>query len=389
LSYPRVALVHDRLNVMAGSEKVLKALHELFPDAPIFTAVSDPKLIDKYFPGARVNVSFLQKFPFVTKHHQKFLPLFMMAFEQFDLSAFDLIISSSHCAAKSVITKPNACHICYCHSPMRYAWDLYNEYSRHQGRLTRTLWGAMANYVRVWDYSSAARVDYFVANSSYIARRIRKCYGRDSAVIHPPVAIEKFHRSHAVDDYYLIVSRFASYKGVDLAIEAFNRIQRRLVLIGAGEQESYLRRIAGPTIEFKGRLSDKEMAEHMSRSKGLIHAAEEDFGINMVESLASGRPVIAYGVGGSKDIIEPGVNGVLFGELSVDSLIDAVRKCDSANWDTDDIRQSSLKFSTERFKEEISSLIEWARNDFDREKPYASSWKYQSTTDKSLEGLQI
>lgn len=339
-------------------------MHGLYPDAPIFTAVADPELVQRYLPDAEIHTSFLQRYPLVAKHHQKFLPLYMLAFEQFDLSEFDLVISSSHCAAKSIITKPDTCHICYCHSPMRYAWDMQHAYSKHQGRLTRSLWALASNYVRVWDASTASRVDYFIANSSYIARRIRKCYGREAAVIHPPVDVDRFHTAPEIGDYYLTVSRFAPYKRIDLIIAAFTRIGTRLMVIGDGEQEGHLRRISGPSIEFKGRVSDGDVVEFFARCKGSVHAAEEDFGINMVESLASGRPVVAYGVGGSADIIEPGLNGVLFRRPSVEGLVEALKECDSRQWDSQLVRQTSLRFSEPRFRQELASFVEWARVDF-------------------------
>jgi len=358
LSKLNVALIHERLNVLAGAEKVLCAIHELFPDAPVYTALSDEKLVQKYLPNTRIYNSFLQKIPLIAKHHQKFLPLYMLAFEQFDLSEYDLVISSSHCAAKSVITKPSTFHICYCQSPMRYAWDMQHEYSKSQNKFTRSAWAVASNYVRVWDVSTATRVDHFVANSKYIAKRIMKFYRRPASVIYPPVDIERFHVSPKVDDYYLVVSRFAPYKRIDLVIEAFNQLGRRLVIIGDGEQRNHLKRIAGPNIEFKGYASDEEVAEYMSCCKAFIHAAEEDFGINMVEAIASGRPVIAYGVGGAADIIQDSFNGVLFPKPTVDSLIEAVKRCDSVDWNPTKINESSHRFSAQTFKSDLLALVE-------------------------------
>ena len=368
----RTAIIHERLNVLAGSEKVVLALHDLFPDAPVFTAFADKKLVSKHLPNTRIETSFLQKLPFVAKHHQKLLPLCMLAFEQFDLSDYDLVVSSCHCAAKAVITKPNACHISYCYSPMRYAWDLQHDYLRHQNKLVRTAWSAMANYVRMWDLATAYRVDYFIAISQYIARRIRKFYGRESVVIHPPVDVHKFYVSPSVDDYYLIVSRFAPYKRVDLVVEAFNRLGWRLVVIGDGEQEAYLRRIAGPNIEFKGHVSDNEVVEYFAHCKGSVHAAEEDFGINMVESHAAGRPVVAYSVGGSRDIIDPDINGVLFEKATVEDLVAALRECNAREWDPHAIRQSSLRFDTERFKREFALFVDWALHEYNNDAPGSS-----------------
>ncbi len=364
VSAPRTALVHERLNVLAGSEKVLFTMHGMFPAAPVYTAMADQGLLDAHLPDADVRTSFLQKVPLVAKHHQKFLPLYMLAFEQFDLSEYDLVISSSHCAAKAVITKPHACHICYCYSPMRYAWDLQHQYARFQGRLIRAAWAPLSTYVRMWDLATAFRVDHFIAISQYIARRIQKFYGRTpAAVIYPPVEVERFSPSTGVDDYYLVVSRFAPYKRVDLVVEAFNRLGRRLVVVGGGEQESYLRKIAGPSIEFKTGVSDDELVRWLAGARGLIHAAEEDFGINMVESLASGRPVVAYGVGGAAEIVDHGNTGVLFREPTVESLIRAVNECEAMTWDSSSIRRSSLRFSTDVFKQQLASVVEWALGD--------------------------
>jgi glycosyltransferase involved in cell wall biosynthesis len=361
------AIIHERLNVLAGSEKVVLAMHDLFPDAPIYTAIANDDLVSRYLPDTEIKTSFLQKFPIIAKHHQKFLPLYMLAFEQFDLSEYDLIISSSHCAAKSVITKPNACHICYCYSPMRYAWDLQHDYARHQGRLVRALWSGVANYVRMWDLSTAYRVDYFIAISKYIARRIRKFYGKESVVICPPVDVDKFHVASSVDDYYLVASRFTPYKRVDLVVEAFNQLGWRLVVVGGGEQEKYLKSIAGPNIEIKDHVLDAELVDLFAHCKGFVHAAEEDFGINMVEAQASGRPVVAYGVGGSRDIVNPDMSGVFFQKPTVGHLVDALRECEAREWDPQAIRRSSLRFSTERFNREFALFVDWAMDDFDRQ----------------------
>ena len=248
---------------------------------------------------------------------------------------------------------------------MRYAWDMQHTYTKFQNRALRAVWAMLSNYVRIWDLSTAFRVDYFVAISRHIARRIQKFYGKPAAaVIYPPVDIDRFAVSSSIDDYYLVVSRFAPYKRVDLIIQAFNRLGRRLVVIGDGEQDTYLERIAGRNIEFKGHVSDDELVEYLAHCKALVHSAEEDFGINMVESLASGRPVVAYGVGGAAEIVDPDVSGVLFPEATEDSLLSALRECESRTWDPEAIRTSSLRFSTARFEQEFGQFVEWALNDF-------------------------
>lgn len=370
MSELKIALVHEWIKNIAGSEKVLLTLHDLYPGAPIYTAMADKGLVSTHLPNTEIHTSFLQNWPLVAKHHQKFLPLYMLAFEKFDMSEYDLVISSSHCASKAIITKPDACHICYCYSPMRYAWDLQHSYSQFQNKAVQGIWSVLANYVRIWDMATAHRVDYFIAISKYIARRIQKFYGKPSAVIYPPVDIDRFHVAPSTDDYYLVVCRFAPYKRVDLIVEAFNRLGWRLVVIGDGQQEAYLKKIAGPNIEFLGNASDNEVVERMAHCKALIHAAEEDFGINMVESLASGRPVIAYKVGGAADIVRPGVNGVLFSQPTEESLISALRECESLAWDSETIRETSLRFGIERFQREIASFAEWALDDFNRAKEF-------------------
>jgi glycosyltransferase involved in cell wall biosynthesis len=241
---------------------------------------------------------------------------------------------------------------------MRYAWDMQHEYTKYQGKLVRNVWALMANYVRMWDLSTAFRVDYFVANSKHVARRIKKYYGKDAAVIYPPVDIDRFKPSDTVEDYYVVLSRFAPYKRVDVVIEAFNRLGMRLLVIGTGEQESELKKLAGKNIEFLGHVPDEGVAEYLSRARGSVIAAEEDFGITTVEGIAAGRPVVAYGVGGSTEIIEDGVNGVLFDEPTPDSLAEAVRRAEAASWDAGAIRETSLRFGADVFRREMKSFVE-------------------------------
>ncbi len=356
----KTALVHERLNVLAGSEKVLFAVHDIFPEAPVYTAISDSALTNAHLPGVDIHTSFLQKLPLVAKHHQKFLPLYMLAFEQFDLTGYDLVISSSHCAAKAVITRPSACHVCYCHSPMRYAWDMQHAYTKYQGRLVRGAWAMMSNYVRLWDLGTSFRVDRFVANSAHVARRIRKYYGKPAEVIYPPVDIDRFTVSSKVDDYYVVLSRFAPYKRVDMVIKAFNRLGIRLLVIGSGEQESELKKLAGKNIEFLGHVPDAGVAQYLSRARGSVIAAEEDFGITTVEGIAAGRPVVAYGVGGSAEIITDGENGVLFHEPTVESLVEAVGRCESLSWNPEAIKRTSERFGADVFRREMKCFVERA-----------------------------
>ena len=304
----RVAIVHYWLVSMRGGEKVVEALCDMYPDADIFTLVCDHDKISNKLRGHRIFTSFLQRIPGAKKRYQSMLPLMPFALEGFDLSGYDLILSSESGPAKGIIPPPQAVHICYCHSPMRYIWDHYHLYRRNVGFVARMMMPLVAPLMRAWDANSSLRVDHFVANSHHVASRIAKYYRRSSVVLHPPVAVAEFAPVASVDDFYLCAGQIVPYKRIDLAVRTFTKLQRNLVVVGDGDSQDIaaLKRIAGPTIRFTGPASFSELKDYLARCRALIFPGEEDFGIVPVEAMASGRPVIAYGRGGALDTIVPG-----------------------------------------------------------------------------------
>ena len=323
----KVALAHDYLNQMGGAERVVLALHEMFPDAPLYTSIYDPQRVDTAFQSIDIRTSFMQKFPLVKKHHQPFLPFYPFAIEQLDLRGYDLVLSSSSAFAKGIITRPETMHICYCHTPMRWCWN-YDEYveREHLGKISRAFLPFFISGLRVWDQTSSMRVDHFIANSPVVADRIRKYYRRNAVVIPPPVEVSRFTFDPTIrtEDFFLIVSRLMPYKRIDLAIEACNQLQLPLVIIGSGRDENRLKHLAGPTIRFMGRLSDQEVLHYYAHCRALILPGEEDFGITPLEAQASGRPVIAYAAGGSLASIIDNVTGTFFYKQTVESLIEVL-----------------------------------------------------------------
>ena len=366
LSRLRVAVVQFWLSGYGGSEKVLEAIGEIFPQADYYALVIANGAVPPGLQGRRWTTSFVDRIPGVKRWHRYFLPLYPFALEQFDLSGYDLVISSESGPAKGVITPPGSCHICYCHTPMRYLWDMYHEYRKTMNPLARAVFSATAHYARQWDVSTAARVDHFVANSEYVAARIRKYYRRPSTVIHPPVDVSKGYIAAGTDDCYLVVSRLVPYKRVDLAIEACNRLGRRLRVVGTGPEYKRLRKLAGPTIEFLGRLDEESLREAYARCRALLFPAEEDFGIVPVEAQSFGRPVIAYGQGGARETViglRPGANaetasGIFFPEQTADALGKAIVAYEKAetSFCPQFIRMHSQSFSKERFKEEFANF---------------------------------
>ncbi len=357
----KVALVHDYLNQMGGAERVVLAFHEIFPDAPIYTSIYDPKRVDAAFREMDIRTSFMQKLPLVKKHHQPFLPFYPFAMERLDLRGYDLVLSSSSAFGKGVITRPETMHICYCHTPMRWCWN-YDEYVEREqlGRISRSILPFLITGLRVWDQASAMRVDHFIANSPVVAERIQKYYRRDAVVIPPPVDVSRFafEPERQPQDYFLIVSRFMPYKHIDLAIEACNRLQLPLVIIGSGRDEKRLKSIAGPTIHFMGRLSDAEVLHYYTHCRALILPGEEDFGITPLEAQASGRPVIAYGAGGALASVIDEVTGTFFHEQTVESLAAALASFDERKYDPQTIRNHALEFDVTRFYRRILQFIE-------------------------------
>ncbi|GHO43131.1 glycosyltransferase [Ktedonospora formicarum] len=357
----KVALVHDYLNQMGGAERVVLALHELFPDAPIYTSIYDPDRVDPAFRKIDVRTSFMQKLPMVTKHHQPYLPFYPFAMEKLDLRGFDLVLSSSSAFGKGVITRPETTHICYCHTPMRWCWN-YEEYVEREqlGKIARTVLPFMITGLRVWDQMSAMRVDHFIANSPVIAERIRKYYRRESIFIPPPVDASRFPFDPNIQagEYFLILSRLVPYKRIDLAIEACNRLRLPLVVIGGGRDEEILKRMAGPTIQFLGHLPDHEVVRYVTHCRAFLFPGEEDFGITPLEVQAAGRPVVAYGAGGALSTVIEGVTGAFFREQTVESLTEVLAKFDARAYNPLAIRNHALEFDTPRFQRRILQFIE-------------------------------
>ncbi len=354
----KAAIVHDYLVQMGGAEKVVEVLRDMFPSAPVYTSLYDPSAMPESYRSWDIRTSFLQKLPSKRKAHRLALPLYPMAFESFDLSGYDLVISSSSAFAKGVITSPDTLHICYTHAPMRFAWDT-GKYLENEN-VPRPLGGALAlvnHYLRAWDSVASARVDQFVANSSVVARRIRKYYRSDSEIIYPPVETKRFALSRQPGSYYLIAARAAPYKRLDLAVSAFSRMGKPLKMVGGGRQMEALKAGAGPSVEFLGRVGDAELVELMANARAYVMPGAEDFGIAPVEANACGRPVIAYAAGGALDTQIDGVTGVLFDQQTVESLCAAVLRLEELDLDPGAIRESALRFDTSVFRRRLGDLI--------------------------------
>jgi glycosyltransferase involved in cell wall biosynthesis len=353
----KVAIVHYWFVGMRGGEKVVEEICRIFPQADIFTLVLDRKALSDTILMHPIKTSFLQKLG-GAKHYQKMLPLMPFALESFDLTGYDLVISSEAGPAKSIVTRPDAVHICYCHSPMRYLWDLSHQYLSNSGRLARMVMQLTFPWLRQWDLASATRVDHFIANSAFVARRIRKYYRRDSAVIHPPVSVERFSISRDVDDFYLCAGQITPYKKVEVAVEACTALGRKLVVLGSGASKQ-LKAAAGPTITFLEKVDDATMEYHFSHCKALLYPGMEDFGIVPLEAMASGRPVIAYGRGGALETVVDRKTGMFFYEQTAQSLSQAMLAFEAAEhlFDAEEIRRHAQLFSATRFRQELSNFI--------------------------------
>lgn len=361
----KVALVHDWLTNLAGAERVLIALHETFPEAPIYTSVFVPDLFEP-LDGADVRTSFLQRVPFARRKHQAFPFFRTLAFEGFDLSEYDIVISSCHAEAKGVLTSPETLHICYCYTPVRYYWGGYNRY-RAEPRfgvlnpLVRTALPLMTGYLRLWDRCAADRVDRFVATCGNVAARIEKYYRRDAQVIYPPVDVRRLPLGAGPGEYYLVVGRHVPYKRTDLAIEVFNRMGLPLVIVGEGSELNDLRRQARSNVTFLGHVSDAELSEVYARARALVFPQDEDFGITPLESMAAGRPVIAYRSGGALETVVEGETGVFFDRQEPASLETAVRSLEEAEFKPLRLRSHAMGFDVTVFRKRIEeyALREW------------------------------
>lgn len=363
----RVALVHDWLTGMRGGEKCLEVFCELFPEADLFTLVHIPGSVSPTIERHRITTSLLQHLPGSATHYRWYLPLMPTAIETFDLSPYDLVLSSSHCVAKGVIPRPDALHVAYVHTPMRYAWDLWPQYFPPTGFVARYLIPPVLNYLRTWDVAASQRVDVFVANSQFVAQRIARYYRRRATVLHPPVDTAWFTPGPQQERYYLMVTALVPYKGVEMAITAFNALQRPLKIIGSGPLAAALKARAGPSIELLGWCSNEELRQHYAACRALVFPTQEDFGIVPLEANAAGRPVIALGIGGALETVIPiapdlttAPTGVLFTPRSAEALQGAVRTfeaqetafCPSA------LRQHALQFDRQHFKARFAALME-------------------------------
>ncbi|TDG00946.1 glycosyltransferase family 4 protein [Paenibacillus piri] len=358
----KIAIVHDYLNQMGGAERVVGVLHRMLPDAPIYTTIAD---YDKLLPelkDADIRTTWMQSIPGIMKRFKHFFWLYPFAVRSMDLSGYDLVISSSSAYSKGAAVKGKTIHICYCHTPMRFAWDFAaymegNAVPDFQKRLIR--W--MMHPLRLWDKATSKSVHHLIANSTVVRQRIESCYDREATVIYPPVAVSRFQISkQKARDYFLVVSRLVSYKRIDLAVEACTKLGKQLIVIGDGPDRKRLESLAGPTVTFMGRLSDKQVAHYMQHCAAFIFPGIEDFGITPLEVNACGRPVVAFKGGGALDTIRPGINGRFFDRQTIDSLAEALAGINPSGWDSAAIRQHAEQFSEGVFMDAIARFIDSA-----------------------------
>jgi glycosyltransferase involved in cell wall biosynthesis len=374
----RVALVHHWFVSFAGGERVVDTIAGMFPSADIFTLFLDQKKLSPALRGRKITTSFLDRIPGARKVHRHCLPLYPLAAEMLDLSGYDLVITSDSGPMKGVITDLDATHICYCHSPMRYLWDGYSAYRRDMSSISKFVFELTSHYVRNWDYLAAQRVDHFIANSRYVARRIHKYYRRQSTIIHPPIDTSRSYLANSHDDYYLAVGRLVPYKRTDVLIGACQKLGRKLVIVGDGPEMERLKKSAGKNVEFVGEAADEQLREIYARCRALLFAADEDFGMVPLEAQSYGRPVIAYGKGGSLETVIGAdgsavrqkasrgelITGIFFERQSADSLANALLAFESCEhlFVPEDIQSHARRFDTSVFVERLNNYIGWARD---------------------------
>jgi glycosyltransferase involved in cell wall biosynthesis len=363
----KIALIHDWLTGFRGGEQVLLSLCRLYPDATLFTLVHRPGSQPREIEQMEIRTSFAQKLPLALRYYRQYLPLLPAAIERLDLRGYDLVISSSHCVAKGVLPPAGTPHVCYCHTPMRYVWDMYHDYfgPHRLGMFSRLVVPHITSYLRLWDRLSSDRVDRFAANSENVARRIGQRYRRQATVIHPPVDVETFSPASGTASnggtgpgYFLLVSALSPYKHVELAIEAFNRSGAELRIVGFGPELRRLRRLAGPGIRFLGTLALEELVEQYRHCRAFVYPAEEDFGLALVEAQACGRPVVALGRGGALESVIDGKTGALFHEPSAEALNSAVDRLEGLQLNVSEIRENALRFSHRSFEEKMARFVE-------------------------------
>ncbi|MEI7810906.1 MAG: glycosyltransferase family 4 protein [Ignavibacteria bacterium] len=366
------AIIHEWFVNYAGSERCVESFTNMWTDAEVYSLVDFLNDHDRgiILKGKKAHTSFIQTLPFAKKKHRNYLAFFPIAIEQFDLAEYDIILSSSHAVAKGVLTNPNQMHICYCHTPIRYAWDHYHQYLR-EANLTKGIGGLIAksvlHYLRVWDYTASNRVDHYIANSKHIAKRIKKIYGRDSEVIYPPVDINLFPVRTDKENFYLTASRLVPYKRIDLIVEAFSKMpDNKLVVIGHGPEMNKIKEKAGRNVEILGYQPFDQLKDYMQRAKAFVFAAEEDFGIIIVEAQSCGTPVIALNKGGTSETVVNGLNGIHFNEQTSDSIIGAVKNFEKAgnNFDAVNISNIAKGYSREIFEANIRRFIDIKSSEF-------------------------
>lgn len=365
----KIALVHDWLNQLGGAEDVLEALVDLYPGAPIYTSLYWREAMPDHWRQWDVRTGFINRLPLARKKQQLYFPLYPLAFEQFDFSGYDLVISNKSGFCHGIITGPETLHVCYCLTPTRYVWR-YHQYAAQEnlGRLARALLPPFLTYLRQWDRLAADRVDEFIAISQEIRRRIGKVYRREAAIIYPPVDTTRFAPGSAVEDYYLFVGRLVPYRRLDLLIEAFNVMQRPLRIAGSGRDMERLQALAGATIEFMGYVPDEELPDLIGRCRAFMFPGEEDFGIAPIQAMAAGRPVIAYAGGGALETVIPGQTGALFAEQSVAAIINAVESFDATAVSPLAIRRHAEQFDTAVFKQKMLRFIDEKMDEHRRER---------------------
>ncbi len=358
----KIALVHDFFTQWGGGERVLKTFTEIYPDAPIYLIAYDKKLTDEFLPGKKIIPSFLQKFPGMPKRFKYYLNFMPKAIESFDLSEYDVVLSDSSAYAKGCVTKKPTKHVCYLHTPTRYLTSDKEEYLKSAPiplpLIGKPVVEGILKMLTKWDLESSKRPDFLIANSNYIAQRTEKYYKRTpDAVIFPPVDINKFRISNEIGDYWLVLGRAEPYKRTDLAIEAANALNLKLKIVGGGTKLNALKQLAGPTVEFLGRVSDEELVDLYSHAIGLIFPPKEDAGMTPLESMASGRPVIAYGEGGALESVKAGVSGEFFYEQTVPALVEVMRNFDPKKYNPEKVREHAMQFSSDNFKKKIQEIV--------------------------------
>lgn len=355
----KIAIISDQLaGGIGGAESITFAAVDLFPQADFFTTVYNPDIIPKKYKDLKINTTFIQNLPFAKTKYKAYFPIMPLAVEYLNMQQYDVIFSSHHSVIKGIITKPEAVHVCYCHSPARYIWDLFWTYSdlNRFGGLTRVMVAALSQYLRMWDVTSSERVDHFLANSNYTAMRIKKFYGRDSEVMFPPVDTEKFTHE-GTDEYYFMLGRLVAYKGFELAVDTFNENGKQLVIAGTGPEYNRLKQKAKSNIHMPGRVSNEELVKYMNNCKGFLFPGKEDFGIVMVEAQSAGKPVIAFNGGGALDIIKNMETGILFNEQTTSSLNEAVNLADKQNWNHEHIMNHASSFDKKHFTDRLNYIL--------------------------------